>query len=202
TSNLLFYVSLLSFSLTVIPALVGLACPGARWQFAPVYLLVSTLASFFVSGMIVALYGLLLRRINYYRFKDLLVYCQVAFSFVFFFGYQIVPSMSGSIASANLIRMAHTFGVIFPSLWFAALVELCLGHFSKEAALLAGAALIGLAVIMPILFRTVSLDYSEQIGRIIASPARTKQNARTAARRGFVGSLLNLLARHVEERAF
>ncbi len=201
-SNLLFYVTLLSLSLTLVPSLLGLACTNSRSYFTPLYLLIATLASFFVTGVIVALYGVLLRRVNYERFKDLLVYCQVAFSFVFFFGYQILPFLAGSIATASLINLAHTWGVIFPSLWFAALLEICLGHFSSEATMLAGAALIGVIVVIPILLRSVSLDYSDQIGRIIATPAKTVQKPRVFARPGLFIRLLNSLAPDPEERAF
>ena len=62
----------------MLPGLVGLGCEGSRWYFPLVYLAASTVASLFVAGSIVALYGLVLRRVNYEKFKDVLVYVQSA----------------------------------------------------------------------------------------------------------------------------
>src|SRR6266404_2866102 len=101
-SNLCFYILILGASLNVIPALVGLGSQDSRWYFPLVYLAVSTVASLFVAGFIVALYGLVLRRVNYEKFKDLLVYVQIAFSFFFFFGYQVVPRVAGTVKGVGI----------------------------------------------------------------------------------------------------
>ena|SRR5580765_2052649 len=107
-SNLCFYILLLGTSLNVIPALVGLGSHGSRWYFPLVYLAVSTVASLFVAGFIVVLYGLVLRRVNYEKFKDLLVYVQIGFSFLFFFGYQIVPGVADSVGRMDITVLAHS----------------------------------------------------------------------------------------------
>src|SRR2546425_271628 len=118
-SNLCFYILILGASLNVIPAFVGLGCHGSRWYFPLIYLAVSTFASLFVAGSIVALYGLVLRRVNYEKFKDLLVYVQIAFSFFFFFGYQVAPRVAGNVEGMDISVLTHSWAVIFPSVWFA-----------------------------------------------------------------------------------
>ena len=60
----LVYILILGGSLNLIPAVLGLACTGSRWYFPFLYLAVSTCASLFVAGFIVALYGLSWARLN------------------------------------------------------------------------------------------------------------------------------------------
>src|SRR5689334_14071570 len=79
-SNLALYTLLVDFSLNLAPALVGLTFPDAPWHFPLIYLLSAALAGLFVAGAVAGLYGFLLQRIHYERFKDLLAWCQVLFS--------------------------------------------------------------------------------------------------------------------------
>ena len=202
-SNLTFYILIVCLSLGVVPALAGLACAGSRWYFPLVYLAATVLSAFFVAGAVVALYGLLLRRVNYEKFKDLLVYCQVAFSFLFFFGYQVVPRFAGRIEAADIVSLAHSWAVVFPSVWFGSLVELALGHTSWEAAVLGLLAVLVLAVILPFLIKSVSLDYSQQISRMISSSSQETGTASAGPRSRFLIRWLNrFFLANVEERAF
>ena len=85
-------------------------------------------ASLSTAGVVTILYALLLRRVNYERFKDLLVYCQIIFSFVFFLGYQLLPRLAGNIREAGIADLAHSWMAASPSLWFASLVEVAQGR--------------------------------------------------------------------------
>jgi len=201
-SNLAFYILIVCLSLSLIPALVGLACPDSHWYFPFAYLLVSVLASLFVAAAVVAFYGLLLRRVNYEKFKDLLVYFQVAFSFIFFFGYQVVPRFAPIIKGASIANLAHGWAAAFPSLWFASLVELALGHVTWEAVGLGTLAVVSLGIILPFLFRSISLDYSDQISRMISAGSKAV-DVRPAKRWARVTRWLDRCwLSDLEERAF
>ena len=100
----------------------------------------------------VAFYGLIMRWLHYERLKDVLVYCQILLSFLFFFGYQLVPRLAGNAGRCD--RAADPWlGALFPSVWFAGLLELGLGRWSWESMLTGGTAVLMMAVAMPGLFR-------------------------------------------------
>jgi ABC-2 type transport system permease protein len=202
SSNLLFYVLLLGTSLNIVPALVGVAVRGSQWHFPLVYFLVASGASVFVAGTMVALYGLLLRTLRYERLKDLLVYAQIAFSFVFFFGFQVFPRLLGDVNAFTARDIVHSWAVAFPSVWFAGVVEVALGNINGQTLALAALAVIVCVVIVPLALRNVSLDYSEQLGRIAASSSKTKSAAAVTRRRGASAWFNRLLLRDSEERAF
>ena len=199
SSNLLFYVLLLGTSLNLVPALVGVACRGSQWYFPAAYFLVATVATMFVAGGMVALYGVLLRTLRYERLKDLLVYAQIAFSFVFFFGFQLFPRVLVDMNTITARDIIHSWVIAFPSVWFAGVVEVMLGNVTRETGGLAAFALIVCVVIIPLALRNVSLDYSEQLGRIAALPSKAAKVIATRRRSRWFNSLF---LRDSEERAF
>ena len=201
-SNLCFYVLLLSLSLNAVPAVLGLACANSPWHFPVVYLTVAIVAALFVAGAIAAIYGLLLRKIDYDRFKDLLMYCQLAFSFLFFFGYQLVPRVAGRVSGVTIETLWKSWAVLIPSVWFAGLVELGLGHMTWQGVVLGGVALGTVGVLLPAVLKSVSLDYSEKIGRMMSASERVATRA-TERKRPIVARVLDRLwLRNIEERAF
>jgi len=200
-SNLCFYVLLLSLSLNAVPAVLGLACADSPWPFPLVYLSVALVAALFVAGAIAAIYGLLLRKIDYERFKDLLVYCQLAFSFLFFFGYQIVPRVRG-VTGVTIAMLWKSWAVLIPSVWFAGLVELGLGHLTWQGAVLGGVALGMVGLLLPAVLKSVSLDYSEKIGRMMSASERVAKPAAERKRPVVARVLDRLWLRNIEERAF
>ena len=201
SSNLAFYVLLLGTSLNLVPALVGVACRGAQWHFPLAYFFVASVASVFVAGAMVALYGLLLRTLRYERLKDLLVYAQIAFSFVFFFGFQVFPRVLTKMNVITARDIMHSWAVAFPSVWFAGLVETALGNINRETVGLAAFALIVCVVIVPLALKNVSLDYSEQLARIGASSSKAAKGASRRSPRAS-GWFNRFLLRDSEERAF
>jgi hypothetical protein len=202
-SNMAFYVLVLGLSLLLAPAFAGCFCKDAPWFFPAVFLPVSMAACLFVAGLVVALYGFLMRWFNYEKFKDVLLYCQMALSFVFFFGYQILPRMAANLRNVDISRLTHHWGLAFPCIWFAGLIELGLGHWSRAALLNGGIATLATCLLIPGMLRAISLDYSEHIGRMTtaskksaaAQPsARSKIKLSAWLARRFIGD--------IEERAF
>ncbi len=198
-SNLLFYTLLIDLALTLMPALVGWTLSGAPWQFPFVYMACSVMSGVFVAAGVAAVYGLLLQRINYERFKDLLAWCQVLFTLVFFLGYQLIPRLLGRAQGFHLDHLPWAVAALPPA-WFAGLNELGLGHFSALAAACAAAALVTMTLLLPGLLKSVSLDYSDRIGGMIAA-AGQRGTRRRRAPGPAVPWLERLVAFNQEERA-
>ncbi len=181
-SNLLFYTLLLDLSLNLAPALIGWTFKDAPWHFPLVYLGTSVLVGVFVAAVVAALYGLLLQRVNYERFKDLLAWCQILFSFIFFFGYQLIPRLLGRVQGFRIEDMSAVTAGFVPPIWFASLNELGLGHFSWFAAALGSVALLAVTLLLPGLLKSVSLDYSDRLSGMVS--AAVNRGARNNRRRG------------------
>ena len=200
-SNLLFYVLALDLSLNLVPSLVGWTFTDARWHFPLAFLAVAVLAGIFVAAGVAALYGLLLQRVNYERFKDLLAWCQVAFSFLFFFGYQLIPRLVGKVHGFHIEDVPTVFAVALPPFWFASLLEVTLGHFSWLAAALGSVAALGMMLLLPRLLHSVSLDYSDQISRMISAGAQTETKLITPGKGSLTRWLERIVLPDLEERA-
>ncbi len=199
-SNLLFYTLILDLSLNLAPALVGWTLRDAPWQFPLVYLSIATLLGVFVAGVVTASYGLLLQRINYERFKDLLAWCQLILSFLFFFGYQLIPRLVNRVHGVHIENIPATIAVL-PPVWFASLNELGLGHFSWLAITLSLVALLTMGLLLPGLLRSVSLDYADRIGGMVSIAVKRGARARKRSRDSLFRRLERLCTFNQEERA-
>lgn len=199
-SNLLFYTLLIDLSLNLAPALLGWTFNDAPWQFPLVYLPVATLGGVFVAAVVVAIYGLLLQRINYERFKDLLAWCQILFSFLFFFGYQLIPRVIGRVHGFHMEHIP-TGAAALPPVWFASLTELGLGHFSWPMLGLAGIGVAATLFLLPGLLHSVSLDYSDRIGGIVTAAVKRAAPNKRKTGESFAPGVERWLAFNQEERA-
>ena len=187
-SNLLFYVLVLGLSLNLGPAILGIFCDDSLWYFPLVYLGVSVVANLFVAAAVVAIYGLLMRWLNYERLKDVLAYCQIVFSFIFFLGYQLIPRLFLRSSGSHVEIVSHTWGYLFPPTWFADMIEIGQHHWSLPTFISAGFGLVVMLLILPGIFRAISLDYSERLGRMITASSKTVSSAPVRApRRGARG---------------
>ncbi|MBI4468985.1 MAG: hypothetical protein HY650_06670 [Acidobacteria bacterium] len=201
-SNLAFYILIFGTSLNIVPAILGAFLPEARFYYPVLYFAVAMLASLFMAGVIVAVYGVLIRIFNYERFKDIIAYFQIAFSFLTFFGYQLIPRYLeenvGSLGTFVPVRWMEAT----PSLWFASMVQLGLGVVDRRTVLLSLAGFAAVFIFTAILTRSVSIHYAEFISRMLStsSTRRPAQPARSDT--GRLGPVLRLWLRSSEERAF
>ncbi len=199
-SNLAFYILIFGTSLNLVPSVLGTFLPGSRFYFPFVYFPIAILSALFTAGLITALYGILLRYFNYERFKDIIAYFQIAFSFLAFFGYQLIPRYlqrqrtQGEFAPQGWIRAT-------PSLWFANMIQLGLGTINRQTVLLSCCGVIAIVLFAAILVRSVSIHYSEHISNMLSqsSKRRSTRYSRTASRSW--SRRLQLLLRSSEERA-
>ena len=198
-SNLLFYILLIGSALNVFPALLGAFSESAERLFPLVYFPVALLACLFSAMLVVLLYGALLRVINYEKFKDALVYVQIVFSFVVFFGYQVLLRAMPYWEQAAQTGSRRALLIVPPG-WFAGLVQVGLGRWERDFVLWAGWGMLMTGFLVSAGLRSFSLDYSLHLARLRAATAE-RRRAQPLFRRRIARALEWLLARSPEERA-
>ncbi len=197
-SNLLFYILLIGSALNVFPALFGAFSESAERLFPLIYFPVALLACLFSAMLVVLLYGALLRVINYEKFKDALVYVQIIFSFILFFGYQVLLGTISYWERAAEIGSRRALLIVPPG-WFAGLVQVGLGRWERDFVLWAGWGMLMTGFLVSAGLRSFSLDYSLHLARLRAATAE-RRRAQPLFRRRIAHALEWLLARSPEER--
>jgi hypothetical protein len=172
-SNLLFYVFLIGSSLNIFPAVIGAFSDFADWRFPLIYFPVALWAGLFSAMLVVLLYGAVLRTVTYEKFKDVLVYIQVVFSFFVFFGYQLLLR-----AMPYLEQGQHGGGrrvaLLIPPGWFAGLVHVGLGQWERDYLLWAGWGVLMTGVLIGVGVRSFSLEYSQHLAQLHAVTAERR----------------------------
>lgn len=173
-SNLLFYVFLIGSSLNIFPAVIGAFSDFADWRFPLIYFPVALWAGLFSAMLVVLLYGAVLRTVTYEKFKDVLVYIQVVFSFFVFFGYQLLLR-----AMPYLEQEQHGGGrrvaLLIPPGWFAGLVHVGLGQWERDYLLWAGWGVLMTGVLIGVGVRSFSLEYSQHLAQLHAVTAERRR---------------------------
>ena len=197
-SNLMFYVGLFTLAMHLLPAAAGPFC-GGPWYYPALHLAAAWLASLFTAGWLAALYGLLLRAFHHERFKDIITYGQVAFSFLIFLGYQILPRRLEALGAAGAADGPWLY--LAPPYWFARLVALGLETPRGADAGLALLALGATAGACAVMMRALSLDYAEHLSRRSATRRGRAPEAPTARGRARRAHFHRLFLRDGLERA-
>lgn len=198
-SNLLFYIVLIGSSLNFFPALLGAFSDSSSGLFPLVYFPAALLASLFSAVLVVLFYGVLLRAIPYERFKDALVYLQIAFSFLIFFGYQLIARAMPYLERNSDPTFQRALMLIPPG-WFAGLVQLGLGQWQRDYVLWAGWGLLATGILATASVRSFSLDYALYLAHVRARRAASGPK-RPSVRRRLVRPLERLFLKSPEERA-
>lgn len=200
-SNLLFYVLLFGASLSLFPAVLGAFARESRWYFPLVYFPAALAADLFSASLVILFYGALLKVINYEKFKDVIVYLQVALSLAVLVGYQLIPRSIRYVEQGHVADFDR-WVLLIPPGWFAGLVQIGLGHITRDYAVWALWAMLATVFLLGAGLRSFSLDYSAHLARLrtAASDSRSP-SARSRQRVRWLSPLERLLLRHPEERA-
>jgi len=160
--NLLFYTFLMGTALCLLPSLLGIAVKGAGWFFPLVFFPVAIIANIASASFILFIYTGLLKVMPYQRFKDVLAYLQMGFSFIILFSYQLIPRLSREYLEQSL-DIAESWLYFMPSAWYAGFVQILLG---QNRGIDNGLALIAIFMtffLITVSFRRISLDYTNMI---------------------------------------
>jgi len=116
--NLIGLALFLAGSLNFFPTFFGMGADGARWWFPLTHIASITLLSIFCCSAVVCTYGLIVRFLDREKFDNFAAWTQVAMSFLFVGGYQLVPRLMQRFDGLNLEN--SPFLLPLPPAWFAA----------------------------------------------------------------------------------
>jgi ABC-2 type transport system permease protein len=116
--NLVGLALFLAGSLNFFPTFFGLAALGAHWWFPLTHIASIILLSVFCCSAVVCTYGLIVRFLDREKFDNFAAWTQVAMSFLFVGGYQLMPRLMQHFDGLNLEN--SPFLMPLPPAWFAA----------------------------------------------------------------------------------
>ncbi|RKY52518.1 MAG: hypothetical protein DRP89_07565 [Candidatus Neomarinimicrobiota bacterium] len=187
--NLLFYIFLIGTALCLFPSLIGIAVAGSNWVFPLIFFPIAMIANLVAASFIILIYTGLLRMLPYERFKDILAYLQIVFTFLLFFSYQLIPRLSEKFIHEGT-ELSGTWLYAVPSAWFAGSVQILMGKARPIDSWLTLTALVATVLLFFVSFRRISLQYAHQIANL-----QTKERKRIKAYGSDRKGLLNFLAR-------
>jgi len=117
---------------------------------------------------VVLIYTLLLQKINYQKFKDIIAYLQIGFSLALFLFYQIIPRLRSDILLKEE-QSLQTWLYLTPPAWFAGIINL---FHTQVTPINVHLGLIGICctgIIILFAFKKISLQYAGLIANINAT---------------------------------
>ncbi|HHS13982.1 MAG TPA: hypothetical protein ENN03_09480 [bacterium] len=158
--NILIFVAMTGSALTLLPSLVGLGL-GVKWMFVPVFYGVSLLGNLAGAAMVVLFYTTLLRLVPYRRFQNVLAGAQIAFAFLVFFSYQLIPRLGREFLNAG--PEIKTWLYVWPPAWFSAMIQVFMGNHNPDYWILSSLAVGLTTFLFVVAFRRISMQYASLI---------------------------------------
>jgi len=166
-TNLFFYVIVMGASLNLIPAIVGIWTQNSGYHFAAIYFLVSCIANLTTAAFVILLYSFLVRMMNFERFKDILAYVQIVFTFLLFFGYQFLPRVMQHLnGSVTYTSLQAPWNYLVPSMWYASIIMAVFGNISTHVVCLAGLGVVFTVVLFAHSSGKISLEYADMLNKL------------------------------------
>ncbi|HTS16540.1 MAG TPA: hypothetical protein VMP11_03110 [Verrucomicrobiae bacterium] len=153
-------------ALNVFPMFFGLGARGARWWFPMTHVISIVLLSMFCSMAVVCVYGLIIRLFDRNKFDNFAAWAQVAMSFLFIGGYQILPRMMNRFTGLRVESYA-AYLYPLPPAWFAAIDAI--GSTENDAVfvtLLIALGLISTAILTYIAIGKMAPGYGEALAKL------------------------------------
>ncbi len=173
--NLLFYVFLMSTALCLVPSFLGILLNGSSGMFPLVFYPVAIMSNFTSASFVVLIYTGLMRKMSQERFKDILAYLQIGFTFILFLSYQMLPRMGEGVSRWGAdVSASWLYGV--PPAWFAGCVQVLLGKGRTLDAGLATMAVAATLVLALLAFRRISLQYAHHVADLQTSAGSEKSD--------------------------
>ena len=174
--NLLVYVGLMGTALCLFPSFLGMTVRGCGWTFPLVFFPVAMIANLATAFFVLLIYTGLLKVMRYHRFKDVLAYFQIGFTFVILFSYQLIPRVSRKFLLEGT-DVSGDWLYITPPAWFAGGVQVLLGLNRSMDTSLALIAVVVPCFLILFSFRRISLQYAGLVANLQADakPARKKK---------------------------
>ncbi len=179
--NLIGLALFLAGSLNFFPTVVGLGAVGAQWWFPLTHIASITLLSIFCCSAVVCTYGLIVRFLDREKFDTFAAWTQVAMSFLFVGGYQLVPRLMQHFGGLNLEN--SPFLLPLPPAWFAAVDAVGSTQSAQHSVWLL--MVIGFAVTGALTYSAIGKlapSYGEALARLGEARQRTTKSKPTPQR--------------------
>ncbi|MBN1571145.1 MAG: hypothetical protein JXA73_25140 [Acidobacteria bacterium] len=184
-TNVLFYSTLLSLALGIVPILVYFFTLGFNPLLGVAALLAVLFAGLTTTLVLVLVYAGVLTVIHPKKLRRALGYVQMAMSFFIFGGYVILPRIFDlkDVRTMTLPKEGWLF--LVPSTWFASYLDLARGRWGLTEVT---PALLSLAVLGFLIVRArgkLALDYADRLSSAMAVSEEPKKDSRSASRRSW-----------------
>ena len=198
--NLLFYVTLMGSALCLLPSFLSVFVQGSRWFSPFVFYPVAMTANLAMACFVVLIYTALVKVMPHERFKDVLAYVQMGFTFLLFLSYQMIPRLSREFIQEGS-ELTGAWLYVTPPAWFAGWIRVLLGRGDMIHVQLSGLAWITTVILVLFSFRRISLEYAHHIATLqtgSGTKAKAEPVGRVTVKEGFVGVVIKKLLRSPE----
>ncbi len=202
-SNLLFYVFLIGSALCLFPAFLGLLVRGVPWSFPLIFYPMAMMANLASASFVVLIYTGLVKILPTERFKDVLAYIQMGFTFLLFISYQVIPRLTREFL-LNDSEMSGIWLYFIPPSWFAGSVQVLTGLGGSMDIRLSFMAVVVTLGLVLFSFRRFSLQYAHHVSNLQTDTRSVLKAAPTgpaAAKEGFLSNLMRKIVRTPESAA-
>ena len=165
--HVLVYVALVTTAQLAVPGVLVGAMEG--WVVAAAFAVGALVNALFATGVILLLYGAMLRRLSPDRFQDVLAWVQLGFMVSLLLAYQLLTPAAVDTAFGTGSPLGAWFRFV-PAGWYAALPALAAGPFRWE---LGGLLVVGAGLVV--------LVWARALGRLSPGYALEVESVRVAA---------------------
>ncbi|MHC4404289.1 MAG: hypothetical protein ACYTG0_31935 [Planctomycetota bacterium] len=158
-TNLMGYVLLITASMNVFPAVVGLGLADTGWHFLPGYLLAAATGNLLAAGAVILLYSWLSGGRPGRAIREMLAWTQVALILLFVYGGQLVLRDPTDRLEMLAYRLPE-WVVFLPPGWLAHFVTDCAGGNQAVAWAVLAATLLGTAGVWVAVVWRLSIAYA------------------------------------------
>jgi len=162
--NLVFFSLLLAIASNIFPAVFGLATQRANLLFIPAHLLSALVVAMFATAVVVVSHSLFIRYLSKERFDNLIAYCQVGLTVLFFLGYQLLPRLLERYEAVTTFRFQWTF-LLYRPVWFSGITLLIIGEIDPYSIITSALALVSMLALVTIALRKLSTGYASFISK-------------------------------------
>lgn len=162
--NLVFFSLLLTIASNLFPALLGMATQRSNLLFIPAHLLSAIIVALFATAIVVVSHSLFIRYLSRERFDNLIAYCQVGLTVLFFLGYQLLPRLLERYEAITRFRFQWSF-LFYPPVWFTGITLLFIGKIDTFSIITSALAIGSMLLLVTLALRKMSMGYASFISK-------------------------------------
>jgi ABC-2 type transport system permease protein len=185
-THIVVYISLVALSLSACSLFVGSA--SLHPAFALVYLPTLFCSVVLVVFAVHVVYLLALRHTNIERFRDLVLYAQIAMMAIVFGGYQLLPRLHDFTQLKDMTIADASWIYLYPPAWMAAPVDVLCGQIDGTRIILSVLGVVVPVAALLLVVRVLSPGFNQALAQLDQQDRRSDRDADDRTDRGAPGS--------------